>query len=62
MGYSTQLPEWIILDPRPGRLRNAYSVTFDEEKPGLPEITDNDENVVNTDSIENMVIRKIRLN
>ncbi len=46
MGYSTQLPEWIILDPRPGRLRNAYSVTFDEEKPGLPEITDNDENVV----------------
>ncbi len=25
----------MILDPRSGRLRNAYSVTFDEEVPGL---------------------------
>ncbi len=35
VGYSTQSPEWIILDPKSGRLRTAYSVTFDESKPGL---------------------------
>ncbi len=35
VGYSTQSPEWIILDPKSRRLRNAYSVTFDEETSGL---------------------------
>ncbi|MCP4255445.1 MAG: hypothetical protein GY775_18990, partial [Candidatus Scalindua sp.] len=35
VGYSTQSPEWIILDPKSRRLRNAYSVTFDEEASGL---------------------------
>ncbi len=30
VGYSTQSPEWVILDPRSNRLRNAYSVTFNE--------------------------------
>ncbi len=34
MGYSTQSPEWLIYDPRSGRVRNAYSVTFDERKKG----------------------------
>ncbi len=39
VGYSTQSPEWIILDPRSGKLRNAYSVTFNEGAPGFePEI------------------------
>ncbi len=39
VGYSTQSPEWIILDPRSRRLRQAYSVTFDEDMPGLePEV------------------------
>ncbi len=42
VGYSTQSPEWIILDPRSKRLRSAYSVTFDEDIPGLePEKHDN---------------------
>ncbi len=35
VGYSTQSPEWIILDPRSNRLRNAYSVTFNENVRGL---------------------------
>ncbi len=35
MGYSTQSPEWMILDPRSGRLRNAYSATFNERKSGF---------------------------
>ncbi len=35
VGYSTQSPEWIILDTTSGRLRNAYSVTFDESKSGF---------------------------
>ncbi len=34
VGYSTQSPEWIILDPKSRRLRYAYSVTFDEGTPG----------------------------
>ncbi|MCP4125689.1 MAG: hypothetical protein GY753_01340 [Gammaproteobacteria bacterium] len=34
VGYSTSSPEWIILDPRSGRLRTVYSVTFDEQETG----------------------------
>ncbi|MCP3666698.1 MAG: DDE-type integrase/transposase/recombinase [Gammaproteobacteria bacterium] len=42
VGYSTSSPEWIILDPRSGKLRTAHSVTFDELTPGLePENLDN---------------------
>ncbi len=37
-GYSTQSPEWIILDMRTGKLRNAYSVTFDEGKSGFTSV------------------------
>ncbi len=35
VGYSTSSPEWIILNPRSGKLRTAHSVTFDEGVPGL---------------------------
>ncbi len=35
VGYSTRSPEWLILDPRSNRLRTAYSVTFNEQAPGL---------------------------
>ncbi len=35
VGYSTQSPEWIILAPRSGQLRNAYSVMFSEHESGF---------------------------
>ncbi len=35
VGYSTSSPEWIILDPRSGKLQTTHSVTFDESKSGL---------------------------
>ncbi len=35
VGYSTQSPEWTILDLRTGKLRRAYSVTFNEEESGF---------------------------
>ncbi len=64
VGYSTQSPEWRILDPRSGNIRNAYSVTFDENKRGLKItenvnscgnviITENVNNVENVTSVEN---------
>ncbi len=34
VGYSESSPEWIILDPESGRLRNAFHVKFDENSPG----------------------------
>ncbi len=42
VGYSTSSPEWIILDPKSGRLRTAHSVTFDEKKSGFVTESTND--------------------
>ncbi len=41
VGYSTQSPEWIILDMRTGRLRNAYSVVFNEHESGFTSVDKN---------------------
>ncbi len=50
VGYSTQSPEWVILEPRTGNLRRAYSVTSDDN---VPCNTVNKGNVVNTeDSVD----------
>ncbi len=35
VGYSTNSPEWIIMDPRTNILRKAYSVTFNEMESGF---------------------------
>ncbi len=35
VGFSTDSPEWIILDPRTNTLRKGYSVTFNEMESGF---------------------------
>ncbi len=40
-GYSISSPEWVILDPRSGKLRTVHSVTFNEDIPGLEHETRN---------------------
>ncbi len=41
VGYSTNSPEWLILDQRTGKIRKGYSVTFNEAESGFK----NDERV-----------------
>ncbi len=41
VGYSTQSPEWTILDTRTGRLRSAYSVVFNEHESGFASVDKN---------------------
>ncbi len=41
VGYSMQSPEWIILDMRTGRLRNAYSVVLNEHESGFTSVDKN---------------------
>ncbi len=35
VGYSTDSPEWLILDPETNNIRKAYSVKFNEHERGL---------------------------
>ncbi len=39
VGYSTNSPEWVILDTRTNQLRKAYSVVFFEQVTGAPSPT-----------------------
>ncbi len=34
VGYSTHSPEWLIMHPKSGKIRRAYSVKFNEEEVG----------------------------
>ncbi len=35
VGYSTDSPEWLVLDPRTDKIRKAYSVKFNEHERGF---------------------------
>ncbi len=35
VGYSMQSPEWLIFDPKSGKIKNTYSVTLNEGEQGL---------------------------
>ncbi len=48
VGFSTNSPEWLILDPQTMNVRKAYSVTFQERMPGSDDMhgeTDNNTEV-----------------
>ncbi len=54
VGYSTNSPEWVILDTRTNQLRKAYSVVFFEDVKGAPSPTSVTTNVYGThDNVDN---------